>query len=102
MLAFVVRLAPNFIPAARRRGMGRCLQQQVAHLRQGRADHESAERLGGGQARRTAGRRAMLDPWIPSRSEGPLRTLPPLLLERLEVFQEQGSRKEPADTSLDA
>ena len=46
------------VPAARRAGLGRRLQQQVAGLRQGRADHEPAERLGGRQARRAAGRRA--------------------------------------------
>ena len=43
-------------------GLGRCLQQQVAGVRQGRADHEPAERLGGGQARRAEDRRAVLDP----------------------------------------
>ena len=32
--------------------MGRRLEQQVADFRQGSADHEPAERLGGGQARR--------------------------------------------------
>ena len=47
--------------SARCAGMGRRLQQQVAGLRQGRADHEPAERLGGRQARRAAGRRAVLD-----------------------------------------
>ena len=50
------------VPAAGRAGLGRRLQQQVADLRQGRADHEPAERLGGRQARRAAGRRAVLDP----------------------------------------
>ena len=55
------------VPAVGRAGLGRRLQQQVAGLRQGRADHESAERLGGGQARRAAGRRAMLDPRLPGR-----------------------------------
>ena len=38
------------IPAAGRAGLGRRLKQQVAGLRQGRADHESAQRLGGRQA----------------------------------------------------
>ena len=47
--------------SAGRAGLGRCLQQQVARLGQGRADHEPAERLGGRQARCAAGRRAMLD-----------------------------------------
>ena len=45
-------------PAARRVVVGRRLQQQVADLRQGRADHEPAQRLGGGQARRAEDRRA--------------------------------------------
>ena len=38
------------LPAAGRGGVGRCLQQQMAGLRQGRHDHESAQRLGGRQA----------------------------------------------------
>ena len=63
------------IPAAGRVGLGRRLQQQVADFRQGRADHEPAERLGGRQARQSAGRRAMLDPWLPGRTEGPLRAV---------------------------
>ena len=42
-------------------GVGRRLQQQVAGLGQGRADHEPAERLGGRQARRAASRRAVVD-----------------------------------------
>ena len=46
------------VPAAGRAGLGRRLQQQVAGLRQGRADHEPAERLGGRQARCAADRRA--------------------------------------------
>ena len=77
-------------------GLGRRLQQQMAGLRQGRDDHEPAERLGGRQARRAAGRRAMLDPRLPGRTEGPLRALPALLLEHLELLQEQGSGQEPA------
>ena len=84
------------VPAAGRRGLGRRLQQQMAGLRQGRDDHESAERLGGRQARRAAGRRAMLDARLPGRAEGPLCAVPALLLEHLELLQEQGSRQEPA------
>ena len=38
------------LPAAGRGGVGRCLQQQMAGFRQGRHDHESAQRLGGRQA----------------------------------------------------
>ena len=66
------------VPAAGRRVMGRRLQQQVAGLRQGRNDHESAERLGGRQARRAAGRGAVLDAWLPGGTEGPVsRRSPP-------------------------
>ena len=42
------------LPAAGRGGVGRRFQQQMADFRQGRADHEPAERLGGCQARRAA------------------------------------------------
>ena len=38
------------LPAAGRRGLGRCVQQQMAGVRQGRHDHESAQRLGGREA----------------------------------------------------
>ena len=77
-------------------GLGRRLQQQVAGLRQGRADHEPAERLGGGQARRAAGRRAVLDARLPGGPEGPLRAVPALLLGHLELRQEQVGGQEPA------
>src|ERR1700686_5479127 len=52
------------------------------------------------QTRRAASRGAMLDAWLPDGSEGPLRTVPPLFLERLEFLQEQGGRQEPADASV--
>ena len=81
-------------------GLGRRLQQQMAGFRQGRADHEPAERLGGRQARRAAGRRAVLDPRLPGRTEGPFRAVPALLLEHLEVLQEQGGGQEPAGASV--
>ena len=84
------------VPAAGRAGVGRRLQQQVAGLRQGRADHEPAERLGGRQARRAAGRRAVLDARLPGRPEGPLRAVPALLLGHLELLQEQVGGQEPA------
>ena len=45
-------------------------------------------------------RGAMLDPRLPGRSEGPLCTVPSLLLERLEFLQEQGGGQEPADASV--
>ena len=77
-------------------GLGRRLQQQVAGFRQGRDDHESAERLGGRQARRAAGRRTMLDARLPGRTERPVCAVPSLLLEHLEFLQEQGSGQEPA------
>ena len=88
------------IPAVGRAGVGRWFQQQVADLGQGRADHESAERMGRGQARRAASRRAMLDPRLPGGSEGPLCALPSVFLERLEFLQEQGGGQEPADASV--
>ena len=81
-------------------GVGRRFQQQVAGFRQRRDDHESAERLGRGQARRAAGRRAMLDPRLPGRPEGPLCTVPSVFLERMELLQEQGSGKERAVASV--
>ena len=90
------------LPAAGRRGLGRRLQQQMAGLRQGRDDHESAERLGGRQTRRAAGCRAMLDPRLPGRAEGPFCALPALFLEHLELLQEQGSGEEPARSTVEA
>src|SRR5882757_4035270 len=74
----------------------------MAGLRQGRTDHESAERLGGCQARCAASCRTMLDPRLPGRAEGPLRALSALLLVHLELLQEQGSGKEPADRPVEA
>ena len=50
------------VAAAGRAGLGQRLQQQVSDRRQGLADHEPAERLGGRQARRAAGRRAIAGP----------------------------------------
>src|SRR5690242_19734613 len=68
----------------------------MAGLRQGRPDHESAERLGCRQARRAAGRGAVLDARIPRGPEGAFRTVPAVLLVALEFLKEQGSRQEPA------
>ena len=59
-------------------------------------DHEPAERLGGRQARRAAGRRAVLDARLPVRAEGPLRAVPAVLLGHLELQQEQVGGEEPA------
>ena len=58
------------VPAAGCAGLGRRLQQQVAGGRQGRADHEPAERLGGRQARRAADRRAVWTHGMPSGPNG--------------------------------
>src|ERR1700729_4329092 len=80
--------------------MGRCLEQQMAGLRQGRTNHESAERVGWGKARRAGYRGAALDARLPGGSEGPLCTVPALFLERLEFLQEQGGCQEPADASV--
>jgi ABC-type glycerol-3-phosphate transport system substrate-binding protein len=49
------------VPAARRLCLGRCKQQQMADLRQGRADHEPALGLGRREARCAASRRAAVD-----------------------------------------
>src|SRR5437868_11598820 len=67
-----------------------------------RDDHESAERLGGCQTRCATGGRAMLDPWLPVGTQGPLRTVFAVLLDHLEFLQEQGSRKEPVDAFVEA
>ena len=90
------------VSAAGCAGVGRRLQQQVAGLRQGRADHEPAERLGRRQARRAAGRRAVLDARLPVGPERPLRAVPALLLGHLELQQEQVGGQEPADASVAA
>ena len=49
------------LPAAGRIRLGRRLQQQIAGGGQGLADHEPAQRLGGGQARQRQGGRAVVD-----------------------------------------
>ena len=82
--------------------LGRCLQQQVAGVGQGRLDHEPAERLGGGQARRAQDRRATVDARHAGRAQGTLRALHPQLLGDLELQQEQVSRQEPAGAPVDA
>ena len=68
--------------AAERLRLGRCLEQQVADLRAGRADHEPAFGLGGGGARRAEGRRAALDLPDPEGTEGPVRPGRAVLLGR--------------------
>ena len=72
--ARLLRPARSLLPAGRAR-MGRRLQQQMPGLRQGLADPEPAERLGGGQARRAADRRAAVDARHAGRTEGPLRAV---------------------------
>src|SRR5882672_2643122 len=74
----------------------------MAGLRPGRADHESAKRLGRRQTRRAAGGRAMLDPRLPGRAEGAFCALFALFLEHLELLQEQGGGEEPADSTVEA
>ena len=85
------------IPAGRRGGVGRRLQQQVADVGQGRLDHEPAERLGGRQARCAEGRRAVLDARLPVRSGRPLRSVHAVLLGHLELQQEPVGGQEPPD-----
>ena len=99
-LEYLKKLA-QFLPA-RRAGLGRCLQQQVAGGRQRRADHEPAERLGRRQARRAADRRAVLDARLPVGPERSLCAVPALLLGHLELQQEQVGGQEPAAASVDA
>ena len=89
-------------PAARRLRMGRCLEQQVADLGQGRADHEPALGLGGGGARRAQGRRAVLDPSLAKGSEGPVRSRQSQFLGDLEILGQQGGGEESVDASLAA
>ncbi len=80
--------------AHRRTVLGRCLQQQMADLGPRGDDPQSAECLGGRQARRTASRRTVLDARLPIRSEGTFCALPAVLLGRLGLWQEQGSGQE--------
>ena len=61
--------------------------------RAGRADHEPAERLGGRQARRAAGRRAVLDARHAVGPEGPLRAVPAVLLGHLELRARTSRRR---------
>ena len=88
------------LPAAGCAGLGRCVEQQVAGLGQGRDDHEPAQRLGGGQARRAADCRATVDPRLPGRSQGQVRAFPAVLLGHLELRQEQAGCQEPAAPSV--
>jgi hypothetical protein len=70
--------AARGVPSAGHPGVGRRVEQQVADRGQGRADHESAERVGGRQARQPAGRRAAVDGSLrrADRRGGSSRTLP--------------------------
>ena len=54
-------------------------------------------RLGGRQARRAEGRRAVLDARLPGRPGRPLRAVPAVLLGHLELQQEPVGGQEPAD-----
>ena len=68
----------------------------MAARRQRRADLQPAERLGGRQARRTEGRRAMLVRRLPQGAEGPVQPDPAALLRPVELLEEQAGREEPA------
>ena len=94
--------AARCLPAAGCAVVGRRLQQQVADLRPRRPDHESAERLGGGQARCAQGLRAAVDARLCRRTEGPLRAVRAVLLERLELQQEPVGGQEPDRPSVAA
>ena len=63
----------------------------------GALDHEPAVGLGGRQARRAEGRRAVLDARLPVRPGRPLRSVPAVLLGHLELQQEPVGGQEPAD-----
>ena len=63
---------------------------------------KSAKCLGRRQARCAAGCGAVLDPWLPCGSEGPLCASPPLLLECVEFFQKQAGGQELARPSVAA
>jgi hypothetical protein len=63
--------------------------------RQGCADHESAERLGGGEARQSAGGRAAVDVPCAARTERPHPAVSPVLLGDLKF-----SKNKPAAKSL--
>jgi ABC-type glycerol-3-phosphate transport system substrate-binding protein len=71
------------------------LQQQVADLGEGFADHESSLSMGGGQARCAAGGREVLDARHAEGRTGPLRAVPAAQSRYLEVRQEQVGRQEP-------
>ena len=70
--------------------LGRCRQQPLAHLRQGIGHHESAERLGGRQARQPESGGELLDASDAARPEGPLRRAASAILRLVELLEEQG------------
>ena len=77
--------------------LGRRRQQSLADLRQGLGHHESAERLGGRQARQSEGGGEVLDACRAEGAEGPLRRTAAAVLRPVEVLQEQagGERSPP-------
>ncbi len=93
--------AARRLPAGGGQRLGQCVEQQVAGRRQGRADLQSAERLGGGQARRAAGRREAVDPRHAERPQGPLRGTAAAVPGPVELFQEQVRRQEPDAPRVD-
>ena len=93
------RLVPFF--PEERLCLGRRLEQQGADLGPERADLQRALGLGGGQARRAEGRRAIVDLPAAEGSEGPARLRPLPLLGDLELLAEQGGGEKPAAASVE-
>ncbi len=80
--------------------LGRRRQQPLAHFRQGLGHHESAERLGGRQARQSESGGEMLDPSDAARPERPLRRAASAILRPVVVLQEQAGGEGSSDLHL--
>ncbi len=86
--------------SARGLRLGRRRQQSLADFRQGFGHHESAERMGGRQARQPEGGAEVLDASSAEGSEGPLRRAAAAVLRAVEVLQEQDGGKGAAHLHL--
>src|SRR6267154_273289 len=84
-----VRQEARRILSSGRTVVGRFVEQQVASLRQGRADLQPAERLGRRQARRAPDSGEVLDAWLPEGAGGPVQSDPSAFLRRMEFLEEQ-------------
>src|SRR5262245_37413270 len=72
----------------------------MARIRPRWTDHESAERLGGGQEGRSKGGRAIVVTWNALGTEGPICAVHTVFLGDLELLQEQVGGQEPAAAPL--